>query len=140
MKRRLPAGRGQDVVVSGWVHDRDLLLLFVEGMDQLHAEVVFPGQGAQSLAWPFPHFGGIGAEEARAVDNLAIHHRVVLAEMVALDAVAPRAAVGRSAEQGEIVFLRVATLAAVLLHDLKHIFQAHDRHGLDVAVLTQPSR
>jgi len=31
-------------------------------------------------------------------------------------------------------------LAAVVLHDLEHIFQAHDRHSLDVASLAQPGR
>ena len=98
LKRRLPAGGGQDVLVGGWVHDRDLLLLFVEGMDQLDSKVVLSSQGAQALARPLPNFGGVGAEEARAVDSLAIHYRVVLAEMVALDAVAPGAAVGGSAE------------------------------------------
>jgi hypothetical protein len=60
--------------------------------------------------------------------------------MVALDAVAPRVAVGGSAENRKIVFLRVAALAAVVLHKLEHVFQTHDRDGLDVARLAQPGR
>src|SRR5580692_5848409 len=60
--------------------------------------------------------------------------------MVALDAVAPRSAVGRSTEHREVIFLGVATLAAVALYDLEHVFQAHDGHGFDVASLAQPSR
>jgi hypothetical protein len=36
------SARGQDVLVGAWGHDRDLLLLFVEGIDQLDTEVVFP--------------------------------------------------------------------------------------------------
>src|ERR1700677_2423280 len=109
-------------------------------MDQLISQVVLSSQGAQALARSLPDFGGIGAEEARAVHNLAIHYGVVLAEMVALDTVAPGATVGRSAEHGEIVFLRVAVLAAILLHDLEHFLQAHDRHRLDVPRLAQAGR
>ena len=36
-----------------------------------------------------------------------------------------------------IVFLRVAVLAAVVLNDLEYVFQAHDRHGLDIACLAE---
>src|SRR5271165_6928345 len=99
-----------------------------------------PSQSAQAFAWALPHFGGIGAEEARSIDDLPIHHREVLAEMVALNAVAPRSAVGRNTEHREVIFLRVATLAAVALYDLQHVFQAHDGHGFDVARLAQPCR
>src|ERR1700682_4985103 len=58
--------------------------------------------------------------------------------MVSLDAVAPRATLGWSAEQREIIFLRVAVLATVVLNDLEYILQAHDRHRFDVARLAQP--
>ena len=87
LKRRLAAGRGQDVLVGDWVHDGDLPLLFVEAPDELHAEVVFLWQGAQTLARPLANFGGVATEEARAVNHLAVHHRIVLAQVVSLDTV-----------------------------------------------------
>src|SRR5712672_2144879 len=137
LKRRLATGRGQDVRVGGGIHDGDPLLLFVERVDQLDATIVFAKQSAQALARSLPHFGGIGAEEARCIDNSAIHHREVLAEMVSLDAVAPGSTVGRSTEHREVIFLGIATLATIALDDLEHVFQAHDGHGFDVARLAQ---
>src|SRR5260370_37166419 len=57
--------------------------------------------------------------------------------MMALATVAPGTVVRRSPEHGKIVLLWISALAAVVLDELEHVFQAHDRHGLDIARLTQ---
>src|SRR5262249_48956717 len=65
------------------------------------------------------------------------HNRVVLTQMMALDAVAPSASVRGRAEYREIIEFRIADLAAIVLHHLENVFQTHDRHGLDVSRLAQ---
>ena len=65
-------------------------------MDQFDAKVIFPCQSAQALPRPLPNLGRVGAEEARTIDNLAIHYRVALAEMVADSPVTSRFSQGRS--------------------------------------------
>jgi len=64
---------------------------------------------------PLQDLGGVGTEEARAVNYRTIDHRIVLAKMMALYTIAPRAAVRRSAENREVIFFRVSALTAVIL-------------------------
>jgi predicted nuclease of restriction endonuclease-like (RecB) superfamily len=40
-------------------------------------------------------------------------------------------------EHREVVEFRIADLAAIVLNDPEHVFQAHDRHGLDVPRLAE---
>src|SRR6185312_9289103 len=108
LQRCLPAGRSQNVVVGTPVYDGQLLLLLVQCMDQLEGKIVLPCKCSKALARALPNLGGIGAEEAGTVDDLAIHHRVVLAEMMALDPVAPGTRLRRCSKNRKVVLLRVS--------------------------------
>src|SRR6185369_13898096 len=94
----------------------------------------------QSLTWPLSHFSGVGAEETRPIHHLAVRHRVVLAEVMSLHAPAPGSRIGRRAEHCEMILLRIAALATIVLERLQHVLQAHDGDGFDVADLAQPGR
>src|ERR1035441_2308740 len=118
-------------------HDGGFALLGGESGNQVAAQIFLGGQHAQPGARPFPYFGRIGAEETGGVDHAAVDHGVVLAEVVALDAIAPRAAIAGGAEDGEVVFFGVAPLAGILLHDAQDVFQTHDGDCLDVSGLAQ---
>ena len=63
--------------------------------------------------------------------------REVLADVVALHAISPSGVIPGRAENREVVFLRIAPLAVVLLHQAQHVFQAHDRDRLHVARLAE---
>src|SRR5262249_39610323 len=81
---------------------------------------------------------GVGAEEARGVDDLAVGDGVVLADVVAFDAVAPGAGFSGRAEDGEVIFFGVAALAAVLFLNAEDVFEAHDGNGLHESGLAEP--
>src|SRR5262249_59249431 len=102
------------------------------------AEVFFGGEDAESGARPITDFGGVGAEEARGVDDLAVGDGVVLADVVAFDAVAPGAGFSGRAEDGEVIFFGVAALAAVLFLNAEDVFEAHDGNGLHESGLAEP--
>src|ERR1035438_5773309 len=92
------------------------------------AKVLLGGQHAQAGARSFAHFRRIGAEETRGVHHAAVDDGVVLAEVMALDAIAPGAGIAGRAKDGEVVFLGIAPFAGILLHDAQHVFEAHDGH------------
>jgi hypothetical protein len=56
--------------------------------------------------------------------------------MMPFDSEAPDALRGRVAEDREIILLGVTPFAAIVLDDPEDIFEAHDRRGFDVALLT----
>src|ERR1035438_2091003 len=114
-----------------------LTLFGGESGNQVAAQVFLGGQDAQAGARSYAHFGGIGAEETRGVDHAAVDHGIVLAEVVALDAIAPGSGIARCAEDGEVVFFGVAPLARVLFQDAQDVFQAHDGDRLHVARLAE---
>src|ERR1700758_4963927 len=80
----------QDVRVGLGVHDRDFLLRLVKSADYFAAEIIFPGQSTQALAGTIAYFGGVGAKKAWPIDDFAADDRVILAEMMPFDTIAPR--------------------------------------------------
>ena len=140
LQRSLARGFCQDVLIASWIHDRDLLLRFVESTYQFQPEIVFQRKRSQSFARSLPHLSWIRPEETRSTYYLPIHHCVVLTEMMTLDPVAPRSLIRRSTEEREVILFRISALAAVVLHELQHIFHAHDRDRFDVTRLAQSRR
>src|ERR1019366_3970573 len=137
LQRSLAAVERQDIFVRLRVDDRHLALLGIERLDHGAAEIFLGGQHAQSFTRAFSHLRGIGAEETRCPRHMAANHGVVLAEVVAFHAIAPGSVGRRHAEYGDEVFLGIALGAGAMLDDAQHVFQAHDRFRLEVALLAE---
>jgi hypothetical protein len=57
---------------------------------------------------------------------------------MAFHAIAPGSVRGGRAEYGDEVFLWIALGTGSVLDDAQHVFQAHDRFGLQEALLAEP--
>jgi hypothetical protein len=135
------AGRQHDVARGPILDQCAGALLRVEQREQLAREVLLGPERPQAGVRPLADLGRVGAEERRrrGVDAVA-DEREVQRYVVALHAPAPRLVLGRLAEHGEPVALRVSVVgltARALRRVPQHLLQEHDRGGLEVAAGAQ---
>src|SRR6185503_1031411 len=90
-ERGLAAGGGENLRVSIRINDGDLLLRLIQGVNQFKPKVVFGRENAQPFARTEPHLGGISTEETWTTNHGSRNDRIVLAEVMSFDAVAPSA-------------------------------------------------
>lgn len=131
-RERLDAGfvSGDDLLERGVGENRDLALPFVEGVDELQAEIFFGGEDALAFAGAGADFGGVGADEGRGEEDvLAVDDREVEREVVAFEAPAPGFVGGGFAEESDEVVGGIAATGVVLLELLEEELELHDGLG-----------
>ncbi len=138
LQRGPTALEGQDVFVRLRIDDSHLALLGIKRLNYRAPEIFFGAQHPQSFARTFFDLRGIGPEETGCARHVPAHHRIVLAQVMALHAIAPCASRGRGAEYGYVVFLGIALGPGAVFDDTQYVLQAHDRFRLQVALLAEP--
>ena len=120
-----------DDVVGGLVGEDDGFAGGFEGGGEGAAQVFDVAEGAEAFAGAFGDFGGVGAEkDGGEGEGLAVGDGDVDREVVALEAPAPGAAGFGGAEDGDVVFLRVAE-DRVVFADGEELLKAHDGGGAE---------
>src|SRR5271165_597213 len=137
VERSLARCFGENLLRRILAQDAALLLVGGERLRQLAAQFVFARQNAEAFARTLADLRWVRSKETRRALYLAVDDGEILAEVVALHAIAPCAGGGRLAEDGEEVAFRIAHRTLAGFENFEHLVQTHDADGLDVALLAE---
>ena len=135
---------GSEFAGSGLVEPTELLLLVVAELQNGPSDVFLCSKDTNLSAKSCFDRAGIRAKEFRSARcDFALFDRVVQRQVMPFEPPAPGAGLGRCAEDAEVVFLRIAFLAALRaiasFEQVQHLFQAHHVECLVVTSSTQPA-